>query len=108
MPAEGIMPARTFRITFSHISACLGMSVRSARSSDSSPDRVRSLWYAAQYVLTSAAWDADADAAGTLVPCADPVGPARTAASTRAAAAEKRAVRKVMEKCTRDHRPARS
>src|SRR5688572_20217457 len=103
IPAGGIIPARTFRITFSHISAWLGMSLRSACSSDSSPDRVRSLWHVTQYVLTRAAWDAGEAAAGVVVPCADPVGPARTAASTRVTAAAQRAVRKVIEKCTRDH-----
>src|SRR5688572_28618046 len=93
MPTGGIIPARTFRMTFSHVSACAGMSFRLTCSSDYSPDFVRSLWQPAQYVLMSAACDGD-EAADGAVPWAEPAGPARIAAKTRATTAENSALRK--------------
>src|SRR5262245_4499564 len=55
IPAGGIAPARSFRITFSHISPSWTMRVKSARSR-MTPEavaavRFRSLWQVAQYCL---------------------------------------------------------
>src|SRR5690242_3993882 len=95
IPAGGIMPALTFRITFSQRSACAAMSVRSACSSDSSPVRVRSLWQPTQYVFTIAASAPDRAAAadGGAVVCADPGGPTSTTARTNTRPAERSRVR---------------
>ena len=61
IPGGGIIPARSFRITFSQVSAPLGTSVRSACSSDSPPVRLLSLWHVTQYLPTTAACGEEAE-----------------------------------------------
>src|SRR5215471_4963756 len=51
IPAGGIIPARTFRMTFSQVSADFGTSLRSACSRVKPPVRALSLWQVTQYVL---------------------------------------------------------
>jgi hypothetical protein len=95
MPAGGIMPARTFRITFSHVAADFGASLTSRCSSDRSAVRVRSLWQVTQYFVTTAACgEAEADSVTGFAAVAwagawaDPLEAATTAMSQRTTAEE--------------------
>src|SRR5947199_3197653 len=54
IPSGGIAPARTLRITFSHISACAGTFERSAVSSVKPAIFVFELWHVTQYWSSSA------------------------------------------------------
>src|SRR5262249_34411379 len=53
MPGGGIIPARSFLITFSHVCAPFGISMRSACSSVSPPVRALSLWQETQYFFNT-------------------------------------------------------
>ena len=82
-PGGGIIPARTFRITFSQSSALAGTSARSTLSSIRPPVLSRSLWQVTQYRSTTAREDA---AAGQPPPAA-----ARRSGSRRPPAPGRRA-----------------
>ena len=51
----GMAPTRSFRTTFSQVSAVREMSLKSADCRDKPPVRALSLWHPAQYWLTNAA-----------------------------------------------------
>ena len=72
-PAGGIMPARTFRMTFSQTSACAATFDRSGASSASSPVFSRWLWQVTQYLsmvarLSDAAADDEVEASADQEP----------------------------------------
>src|SRR5580692_5164934 len=54
MPAGGMAPTRSFRITISHVSALAGMFAVSIFSSVKPPVLARSLWQVTQYLSRSA------------------------------------------------------
>src|SRR5580765_6249789 len=80
MPGGGIIPTRSFRITFSQVSAPWGTFVRSACSSDSPPSRLLSLWHVTQYLPTTAACVAEGGSIGCCFARAATDGPTEPAA----------------------------